>query len=169
MKTLDPETRTFDTEGSFQIILDNHGQPAHVHLHFDDDLATIASLEEPNWYVPSGGIEPVEVSIPEGVTGVGTLEVSTGYGAESSLIDVRVESTSEREAAVDTSPEPPSQPIETGASDLRWGLVPGLFAVIGVLFAVVIILFVEEWVAVALGLLVLLVAIAIAGYLLVAE
>lgn len=166
MKTLHPETRTFETDGSFNIILENHGQPAHVHLHIDDTLAQVASLEEPNWYVPAGGIEPVEVTVPDDVTGAGKIEVSTGYGAETSQIDVRVDTETGSEESVETPEEQVTGPADgdEDGRNISGMAVPAVLAVIGVLLAAAVMAYVTEWVAVAIGGLAVLIAIAIAGY-----
>lgn len=169
MKTLETDTKAFTTDGSFTIILENHGQPAHVHLHVDDNLAKVASLEEPNWYVSAGEIEQVAVDVQDGVLGGGTLEISTGYGAERETVDVEIDTTETEESTESTETETVSQPMETASSDrnLPRLVIPGLFAVAGVLGAVVLMVLVPPTAAVMLGALALLVGIAAAGYLLV--
>lgn len=170
MKTLRTDTDAFTTDGSFKIILENHGQPAHVHLHLDDGLADIATLEEANWYVPAGDIEPVEVQVPDGATGAGQLEISTGYGAERAQVDIRVDSNGESADQATTVEETQSEPISTDDAtgpDLSRVVLPGLFAAGGVLIAVALMVLVSPTAAVMLGALALLVAIAAAGYLMI--
>lgn len=169
MKTLETDTNAFTTDGSFTIILENHGQPAHVHLHIDDNLARVASLEDPNWYVSAGEIEQVAVEVHDGVLGGGQLEISTGYGAERETVEVEVDSTETSEPTESSETETTSEPIDTGSSerDLSRLVIPGLFAAAGVLGAVVLMVLVSPTAAVMLGALALLVAIAAAGYLMV--
>ncbi len=170
MKTLETDTDAFTTDGSFKIILENHGQPAHVHLHVDDRLASVARLEEPNWYVAAGDIEPVEVEVPEGVTGAGQLEISTGYGAERAQIDIRVDSSEDGEEQATETTETVTQPtVEEQSTDRDYSrmVLPGLFAAAGVLGAVALMVLVSPTAAVMLGALALLVAIAAAGYLMI--
>ncbi|MFB6153284.1 MAG: hypothetical protein ABEJ27_03435 [Halodesulfurarchaeum sp.] len=167
MRTLEPETTEFSTDGSFQIILENHGQPAHVHLHFDDELAAVASLEDPNWYVPAGEIEPVEVTVEEGSTGSGEMNISTGYGSEAQTVSIAVDSPEEDgEVAVDEGMTEPGGDGQ-GETDLSSLVLPGLFGALGVLGTVVVMVLVSDTAAVLLGGLAVLVAIAAAGYLLV--
>ncbi|MFB6268157.1 MAG: hypothetical protein ABEI31_10890 [Halodesulfurarchaeum sp.] len=167
MRTLEPETTEFSTDGSFQIILENHGQPAHVHLHFDDDLAAVASLEDPNWYVPAGEIEPVEVSVEDGSVGGGELDISTGYGAEGETISIEVDAPEEANGvSVDDGLSETGGAEESGR-ELPSVLLPGLFGALGVLATVVVMILVSDTAAVMLGGLAVLVAIAAAGYLLV--
>lgn len=168
MKTLETDTDAFTTEGSFKIILENHGQPAHVHLHTDDQLAELATLEETNWYVQSGEIQPVEVDVLEGRSGGGTLEISTGYGSERASVDVQIDAdaTGSADESEDQETSPAEQPLqETRSPNLSRLILPGLFAAVGVLVAVALMLLVSPTAAVMLGALAVLVAIAAAGYL----
>lgn len=173
MKTLETDTDAFTTDGSFKIILENHGQPAHVHLHFDDQLASIATVEDPNWYVPAGDIQPVEVEVAEGRSGRGQIEISTGYGAERAQVDVQVEAGEDGQEAASTESETTTTVSEqepevgTGTPDLSRWVLPGLFAAAGVLGAVALMVLVSPTAAVMLGALALLVAIAAAGYLMI--
>ena len=170
MKTLEPESTSFETDGSFNLILENHGQPAHVHLRVDEGLAKILNLAEPNVYVEAGDIEPVEVTAVGDRSGRGTLEISTGYGAERSEIDVRVDDTGE-DSATGTDVES-GDVTETVSADRPEGselsrlVLPGLFAAGGVLLAVAIMVLVGDVAALVLGVLALLVTIAAASYLL---
>ena len=170
MKTLETDTTEFTTDGTFSIILENHGQPAHVHLHVDDNLANVATLEEPNWYVSAGDIEQVEVTVADGVLGGGVLEISTGYGAESAQIEVDVDTTDSDDEATTADSEPSTTttaPEPETDRELPRMVLPGLFAAAGVLGAVVLMVLVSPTAAVMLGALALLVAIAAAGYLMV--
>lgn len=172
MKTLEPDSTSFETDGSFKLILENHGQPAHVHLHVDDSLAEVVSLSEPNIYVEAGDIEPIEVTAVGGRSGRGTIEISTGYGAEKATIDVVVADTGEEESMAEPDqPESGTSATETveprEPADLSRLVLPGLFAAGGVLFAVALMVLVGDFAALFLGALALLVAIGAAGYLLI--
>lgn len=174
MKTLETDTTAFTTDGSFTIILENQGQPAHVHLHIDDALSSVATLEEPNWFVPAGDIEQVEVTVRDGASGGGQLEISTGYGAESQEIDVQIQGDEEAGAAESAdsaesagTTKASTVEVDTDREALSRMVLPGLFAAAGVLGAVALMVLVSPTAAVMLGALALLVAIAAAGYLLV--
>ena len=169
MKTLEPETTTFETDGSFTLILENHGQPAHVHLHVDDSLADVVKLAEPNVYVEAGDIETVDVTVAEGRSGRGAIDVSTGYGAEETRIDVRVEPNGESASETDTETE--SEPTaraadRTETEALSRLVLPALYAAGGILLTVALVTLVGDFAALILGAFALLVAIGAAGYLL---
>jgi hypothetical protein len=81
----------FETTGGFVVELDNHGEAVHVHLHIDDDLSAVARLDETNHFVDSGGVRRVAVDVARVDSPVtGKLKVVTGYGAESTYVDVTV-------------------------------------------------------------------------------
>ena len=80
---------SFETADSFVVRLESNGAPAHVHLHLDDALSTVASLDVNNHYVEdacevtvavAGGDRPVK----------GVLEITTGYGATTERVAVTV-------------------------------------------------------------------------------
>ncbi|XVH31179.1 DUF7524 family protein [Haloferacaceae archaeon DSL9] len=82
----------FVAEGTFAIELVNHGQPLHVHLHLDDELAPVASLAGANHYVDRKGRQLVRVrveDIDESVSGL--LKIVTSYGARQEYVRVTVE------------------------------------------------------------------------------
>lgn len=83
--------RSFETDGPFDVLLQNHGKAVHVHLALDDSLSEITTLDATNQYVEANGrqlvrIETTALSVP--VTG--RLKVVTGYGAESAYTTVTV-------------------------------------------------------------------------------
>ncbi|WP_436347743.1 DUF7524 family protein [Natronorubrum sp. FCH18a] len=89
--SLETAVGTLETRDSFNLVLESHGPPAHVHCRLAGDLERIATLETSNYYVESEGetIVPVHVAsetIDRPVEGV--LEVLTGYGSESLSIPV---------------------------------------------------------------------------------
>ncbi|WP_337652452.1 DUF7524 family protein [Halomontanus rarus] len=101
MDSLEATASTLETtvRDSLGVVVDNRGTPVHVHCRLAGDLAEIAALEQSNYYVEadSEAFIPVhvdDVSLTRDVEG--TLEISTGYGANAMTID----------ATVTTGPEP---------------------------------------------------------------
>lgn len=81
---------SYDAYGSFDVVLVNHGEAVHVHLHLDDGLADVGTLEATNHYVQANAERSVRVSL-DGTTGVfGRLKVVTSYGATTRYVDVDV-------------------------------------------------------------------------------
>jgi hypothetical protein len=94
-------TSTYTTDEAFYVALENHGEAVHIHLHLDDTLSTVATLEGSNHYVKAGDTETVRVdvdSVDEPVTG--KLKIVTGYGAETAYVDVTVEPFEEEKHTV---------------------------------------------------------------------
>jgi hypothetical protein len=117
----------FTSDGSFYVDLSNHGEGVHVHLHLDDALSRVARLEESNVFVAGDTTSRVDVVVDQPSTAVtGRLKVSTGYGAETTSVDVTVEPFEEqtRQVAVDESlskpkpKEPQRSPVTRGLSSL---------------------------------------------------
>ena len=107
----------FTTTRSFAIELENLGQSTHVHLHLDDDLNRVASIEAGNHFVENESFRRVLVStkpVEEAVTG--KLKVVTGYGSGVTYVDVTVEPEPAHEPGrviVDEQlAKPPAQPPE---------------------------------------------------------
>jgi len=103
---------SFEVTDSFLVRIENHGSATHVHLHLDDALSRVASLATDNHYVESQASRDVVVRVADGPRPAeGTLEVVTGYGAETArvAIDVVEPERSETAVAVDeTMAEPPT-------------------------------------------------------------
>lgn len=89
--SLEAGASSIETRESFGVVLRNHGSPVHVHCGLGGNLTRIASMDQSNYYVEADEEAYVPV-IVDGVEGPvsGTLEVSTGYGAQSVRIDVTV-------------------------------------------------------------------------------
>lgn len=98
---------TFEADGSFDILLRNHGESLHVHLHLDDALAVIADIDAGNHYVEGESERAVRVDIDTEKLGeepyLGKLKVASAYGAQTRWIDVKL-----------TEPTPEDQSVQVG-------------------------------------------------------
>jgi hypothetical protein len=103
----------FETDDSFEILLINHGEPIHVHLHLDDALSSIASLDAPNHHVDRESERAVRVTLHSPGSTFGTLKVVTSYGATTRYVDVDIEEPTENDEPVQVD-ESLSQPQPTG-------------------------------------------------------
>lgn len=99
------------TAGS--MVIENHGKPTHVHLHLNDDLASIAAIEDTHWYVPAGESRSVELEAAEGAAGRGRIEIATGYGQQTTDLDVVIGPEDAEGEASDSASEPPAGGAET--------------------------------------------------------
>ncbi len=95
----------FETDGSFDIAMVNHGQSVHVHLHLDDDLSEIASIEASNHFVDGESQRAVRVNVDGAGEATGTLKIAAAYGAETRYVTVRI-----------TEPEETKQTVEVDES-----------------------------------------------------
>jgi hypothetical protein len=96
----------FETDGSFTVRLQNHGEGVHVHLQLDESLSRVARLADNNYYVEADGTETVTVSVDVPAQPVrGLLRVQSGYGAETADVEVSV-----------TPPEGTGPPVEVDES-----------------------------------------------------
>lgn len=114
------ETEAVQTTDSFVIALTNHGAATHVHLHLDDALSSVATLEAGNHFVDSE--ETAEIFVE--VTGSkrplsGKLKIVTGYGSETAYADVELvePEKTERYVQVDETLGKP-RPIEVEDASL---------------------------------------------------
>lgn len=99
---VEPGTATFETPGDFEVVFQNHGQPVHVHLRPDDDLARVVDVEGTNHFVPAESALAVEVPVAAGAVGAsGRLEFVTGYGKGSAAVGVAVRDEDEDRVSVD--------------------------------------------------------------------
>lgn len=81
----------FETDGPFEIRLRNHGEAIHVHLNLDEELSTVANLDESNHYVEPHSRRSVEIDTRRIDTAVtGRLKTVTSYGAESAYTSLTV-------------------------------------------------------------------------------
>lgn len=132
--SIEPAVHTFSTEGPFQIRLENHGRQSHIHLHLDDDLAAIASLEEVNPYVPTGQTT-VWVDVDEATSGEGELEIATGYGAASESVTIVCRrATSEQSTEVALHSEQPTPDVRQDIRTLPFvAFALGAFVAVGLM------------------------------------
>lgn len=100
MHTLSVPER-FETRGAFDVVLENHGEPAHVYLNLDNGLSEMAALDATNYYVEQGETLPVTISISSDSVIDGGLTIATGYGSEKRLVPITVEPTEQRKQSVD--------------------------------------------------------------------
>ncbi|GAD52358.1 hypothetical protein MBEHAL_1118 [Halarchaeum acidiphilum MH1-52-1] len=137
----------FETDGSFDVEVVNHGAGSHVHVRTDDDLSRVATLVDGNYYVPPESRERIAVSIgdpgPRPVEG--TLQITAGYGAERLDVPVRiVERETPNTVDVDESlGEVPTRDDDADGPGLRT-FAPAAVAVVGLVCAVLAVLFVGE-------------------------
>lgn len=167
-----PEAVTLETDRSFVLEFVNHGGPIHVHLHLDDALAVVADAAATQVYVDENQRRGVEISIPpDHPPAKGFVELSTGYGAEKARVNVTV--TEHRkdggpEVAVDESLSEKTEPEEDPSASLSDVARPVMAAAGAVAVAVVVAVAVSDSLAVLVGVLALLGAVGVAGYLLLA-
>ncbi|WP_435062752.1 DUF7524 family protein [Halobaculum sp. EA56] len=94
---------SFAVDDDFLVVLENEGEPVHVHLRFDGPLADATRIATSNHYVDGGATRTVEVAVASVEAPVeGTLEVITGHGAEGTEVAVTL--------------DPPSDPVEVDES-----------------------------------------------------
>ncbi len=159
--------QSFETDDSFDVVLENHGAPIHVHLHLDDELSEVASLSATNHYIEEDETEVVPISVRNG-PGRGKLKIVTSYGAETSYVDVDIEEfdPDADEILVDealSKPKPQSPQQSTEASELTRNLP----LIVLIVLAVVLVLGVGilvDWVVALFGAVSVLIGIGVATY-----
>ncbi|ELZ35848.1 hypothetical protein C465_04736 [Halorubrum distributum JCM 9100] len=163
---------SFVTDGPFPVVLENSGRSTHVHLHFDDDLDRVTAVDEVNHYVADEATRHVHVSTADVDEPVrGKLKIVTGYGSNTTYVDVRVDpspETPDRSVAVDEelsapperTPEPPARQRAVNALDRlvqRGGVAGAVFGLVAVGVAVGVAMAVDSavvWLAVGIALMV---------------
>jgi hypothetical protein len=108
----------FEADGSFDVRLINHGEPLHVHLHLDDALSDLASIEAPNHHVDRESERAIRVRVHRPGSVFGKLKIVTSYGAETRYIDVELEEPTEPDEPVQvdeslSKPQPKSSQEST--------------------------------------------------------
>ncbi|MBX0284823.1 DUF7524 family protein [Haloarcula salinisoli] len=145
---------SFEASDSFDVVLVNHGESTHVHLHLDDALSEQAAIEAPNHHVEGGGERTVRVRRTDDGRARGNLKVVTAYGSTTRLVDVVLTEPAATDESVQVDeelakPQPrtddgglstvgsvPLGPL-LAASGLAVGLAVGAGAVFGSVVAVV--------------------------------
>jgi hypothetical protein len=78
--------------GSFDIELHNHGEAVHVHVHLDDTLSAVASVDAINHHLRPGAVRRVPVIVRrDDRSATGRLKVASAYGAETRYVDLSLE------------------------------------------------------------------------------
>ena len=100
---------TFETDESFDVLIDNHGESTHVHLHLDDRLSTVATLEANNHYVETNESRSVAVHVIEPEQWPeeplrGRLKVVTGHGQKTRYVEIVLERSPES-TPIEVDPE----------------------------------------------------------------
>lgn len=178
LNTVETDQTAVRATEAVDIVLENHGKPTHVHLHPDDELATLGSIEDSHLFVPKGEWREAELLLTPAAEGRGRLEITAGYGKEKTRVDIDVEPVSEAETgddAIDTvgvsSREQPASGAGESVTLLPEALDsdrlrnPVVLVTLGAfLFMVVLLLFVNPLAAIAAGVAALLGAIAVGSY-----
>ena len=109
----------FETDGSFDVRLINHGEPLHVHLHLDDALSDLASIEASNHHVGRESQRVVRVRVHRPGSVFGKLKIVSSYGAETRYVDVDLEEPTETDepVQVDESLSKPQPKSSDDSSD----------------------------------------------------
>jgi hypothetical protein len=81
---------SIETDDSFVIRVRNHGNAGRVHVHLDEDLSAVASLEDTNYYVEAQSTAAIPVSVDEHGVVHGKIKLSAGYGATTRWVDVKL-------------------------------------------------------------------------------
>lgn len=178
---------SFTTTGSFDIELENHGEAVHVHVHLDDSLSEVASIDSINHHLRPGAVRRVPVVVHRDDESVsGRLKVASAYGAETRYVDLSLRAVRPTKPPVEVDaalgkPAPGrsrSAARSGGRSRSRTGSgsmgsdstllagldAPALALGVGVLFLAVVALSTIDSVALLAGALVLLVGVLAAGY-----
>lgn len=97
---------SFTTAGSFDVELHNHGEAVHVHVHLDDALSEVASIEAINHHLRAGATRRVPVAVRrDDRSATGRLKVASAYGAETRYVDLSLRAV-----------EPTKPPVEVDAA-----------------------------------------------------
>lgn len=110
---------SFEATGSFDVELVNHGTSVHAHLHLDDHLSEVASIDASNHFIDGESRRLVRVTVDGSAPVSGKLKVASAYGAQTRYVDVDVrEPEAERHTVeVDESLAEPAAGRTSGAAD----------------------------------------------------
>ncbi|SEN93074.1 hypothetical protein SAMN05216388_100683 [Halorientalis persicus] len=81
---------SIETDDSFVVRVRNHGNASRVHVHLDENLSAVASLDETNHYVEANSRRDIPVSVHEHGVVHGKIKLSAGYGATTRWVDVKL-------------------------------------------------------------------------------
>jgi hypothetical protein len=157
---------SFETGGSFDVRLVNHGEAVHVHLHLDDALAAQGVIDANNHYVKGDSERLVRVDVAEDARGLGKLKVATSYGTETRYVDVDLVEPEDSDGSVQvdeslSKPRPSPEPEGGLVEDSRLPVVAlGGFAILVAIGAVLVV----EETAIAVAALGVIAAVAVAVY-----
>lgn len=133
----------FETDGSFDVELRNHGEPTHVHLNLDDTLSRVATIDATNHYVREQASRRVRVRVDDlpDTEVRGRLKVVTAYGQQTHYVNVVLDGTGPEHVTVDpglSSPQPDAEPSPLEAVDMETlpAVALGVVAVLLALLAV---------------------------------
>ena len=142
---------SFATDGSFDVVLVNHGTSLHVHLHLDDTLSDVATLDANNHYVEGEDERAVHIAVDadripdDGL--FGRLKIVSAYGSETRWVDVELSqpNPTKESVRVDESLSKPPEPqsSQTGTPSLDSPELPvlalgGLALVVAIVTAVLV-------------------------------
>lgn len=162
--------RTFEATGSFDVIFQNHGSALHAHVGLDPTLSEVATVRTPNRYVEEDLSRRVrvDVDVDPGERPVeGRLELVTGYGSTTEYVSVSLVDPQTANTGVDVDERlgrpqsPPEDPV-TDPERLPLLALLGIAALLAVVVAVIV-----QNVFVTVAVLVVLLGVAVAGFLLV--
>ncbi|MEF8787243.1 MAG: hypothetical protein V5A45_15035 [Haloarculaceae archaeon] len=168
---------SFEASRSFDVVLVNHGESLHVHLHLDDALSDVATMDASNHYVEGESQRAVRVTVDtdrlpdDGI--FGRLKVASAYGAETRWIDVELEPPVEERKTVEVDeslaqPQPRETESETETSLARPELPVLVLGGVALLVAALTALIIGD-LLVTLGSLVVLAGVLVATYFLLVE
>lgn len=179
---------SYTTTGSFDIELENHGEAVHVHVHLDDTLSEVASIDSINHHLRPGAVRRVPVVVHRDEESVsGRLKVASAYGAETRYVDLSLQAVRPTKPPVEvdaalSKPNPdrsrarsashpggrsrsrPGRSTGTNSTVLAGLDAPALALGVGVLFLAIVALSTIDSVALLAGVFVLLVGVLAAGY-----
>lgn len=127
------DTDRFETADPFRIRVRNHGEPSHVHISFNGELADAVSISEHNHFVKPDNevLVPIQL-IPARVPATGTVEIKLAYGSESGTAEIALKERSVASPDINTTREP-DEPVSTPQDGPLVSMLSGrLPAVIGV-------------------------------------
>jgi hypothetical protein len=143
---------SFSVDGSFDAVFINHGRSVHVHLHLDDALSAVASIDAGNHYVEGESQRAVRVTVDEdripedGVAG--KIKVVAAYGAKTRWVDVTVSPPSDDEEAIEVDEslgEPqPREDDRTQTPEFSPEIAVAILAVVALLIAFFAVIFIRD-------------------------